>query len=191
MHARPMVTPGPPTVPAPRSARPNDTVDTEQEIATVVRSLVHASTAGGVLGDGRGGIGGGGDPGAGGVAGTGSHPRPLGEGDGDWFDLNTSDPRLLPYFRRIHAKIDPLLDHAFPKSAMIDLKQGTVILEVTIAADGSATVLWPPLRPSGIEEFDRNCAAAIRKASPFEPIPPSLGRTTLHVRMPVAGTRDW
>jgi TonB family protein len=191
MHARPFVTLGPTTVPAPTPGRPNDTIDSDQEVATVLRSLVHASTAGGLAGDGRGGIGGGGDPGAGGVAGSGSHPRPLGDGEGDWFDLNTSDPRLVPYFRRIHAKIDPLLADAFPKSAMIDLKQGTVILEVTIAADGTAHVAWPPLRPSGIDEFDKNCAAAIRKAAPFEPIPQNLGRTTLRVRMPVAGVRDW
>ena len=30
-------------------------------------------------------------------------------------------------------------------------------------------------RPSGIEEFDRNCLAAVRKAAPFEPLPRELG----------------
>ena len=89
--------------------------------------------------------------------------------------------------RHIHAKVDPLWANAFPKSAMVELKQGTVILDVTISSDGHAVVAWPPYRISGIDEFDRNCAAAIRRASPFEPIPQVLrdrGYTTLHIRAP-------
>jgi TonB family protein len=183
-QARPDVTLGTPSVPALDRDRPRDDIDSEQEVANAVRNLVHGSTAGGFLGDGHGGSAGGGDPGAGGVSGPGSHPRPLGEGDADWFDLNSTDPRLLPYFRRIHAKVDPLWADAFPKSAMLELKQGTVILEVTIAPDGSAQVAWPPVRPSGIDEFDRNCASALRRASPFDPIPRELGRTSLRIRAP-------
>ena len=184
MRARPDVAPGPVTVPASTKGRPNDDVDSEQEVASTVRALVHASTSGGAAGDGRGGIAAAGDPGAGGATGTGSHPRPLGQGDGDVFDLDTSDPRLVPYFRLIHKKVDPLWANAFPKSAILDLKQGTVILDFTIAADGSVRVSWPPARPSGIDEFDRNCADALRRASPFAPIPPELNRTILHVRAP-------
>jgi TonB family protein len=137
-----------------------------------------------MIGEGRGGSGGGGDPGAGGAFGFGSQGRPIGPGDSEWFDLNTNDPRLLPYFRKIHAKLDPLWINAFPKEALYELKQGTVIFEVTISADGAVSVAWPPLRPSGIDEFDRNCLAAIKRGSPFEPIPRELGRSTLKVRMP-------
>ena len=183
-HARPDVTQGPVTVPALLKGRPNDDTDSEQEVATTLRSLVHASAAGGILGDGKGGTGGGGAAGAGGGTGDGSHPRPLGVGDGAWFDLETSDPRLIPYFRSLHKKIDPLWANAFPRSAILDLKQGTVILEFTISADGSVSVSWPPVRPSGIDEFDRNCADALRRASPVPPIPKELGRTTLHIRAP-------
>ena len=70
---------------------------------------------------------------------------------------------------------------------MLELKQGTVILEFTIASDGTAKVAWPPVRPSGIDAFDRNCADAIRRASPFEPIPAALkehGWTSLKIRAP-------
>jgi TonB family protein len=66
----------------------------------------------------------------------------------------------------------------------VDLKQGTVILEFVVARDGTAKVTWPPLRPSGIDEFDRNCAEAIRRAGPFEPIPPVLGVSSLRIRAP-------
>jgi TonB family protein len=149
-----------------------------------VQSLVHASTAGGAFGDGIGGTSGGGDPGAGGGPTAGSHPRPIGPGDGDWFDLESNDPRLVDYFRKIHRKVDPLWANAFPKSAMLELKQGMVILEFTIDSDGTAHVVWPPVRPSGIDEFDRNCADALRRAKNFGPLPASLGRTQLRVRAP-------
>ena len=188
-YARPSVTEGPPTIPGIWNGRPNDTVDSDQEVANTVRSLVHASVAGGIAGEGRGGSASPApDPGAGGgQTGRGSVARPLGSGDGELVDWNTNDPMLLPYFRKIHAKVDPLWANAFPKSAMLELKQGTVIIELTIAADGTAKVTWPPIRPSGIDEFDRNCADALRRASPFEPLPAALrqaGRTSLRIRAP-------
>jgi TonB family protein len=182
--ARPDVTRGPVAVAATERALPRDDVDSEQEVATTVQSLVHASTAGGLAGEGVGGSGGRGAAGFGGARGTGSRARPMGEGDGDVFDYWTSDPRFVGYFRRIHARVDPLWVDAFPKSAMLDLRQGTVILEFTVSADGSAVVSWPPLRPSGVEEFDRNCADAIRRASPFSAIPPELGVRSLRIRAP-------
>jgi TonB family protein len=183
-YARPDVAHGPIAVQAAERSRVQDDIDAQQEVATILRALVHASTAGGLSGQGRGGSGQGGDPGAGGERGAGSHPQQLGDGSSDWFDINTSDPRLVPYFRRVHARIEPLWADAFPKSAMMDLKQGTVILEFAILEDGTAHVTWPPVRPSGIDEFDRNCADAIRKAGPFDPIPRELARNSLHIRAP-------
>jgi TonB family protein len=188
-YARPAVTEASPTIPGIYNGRPNDTVDSDQEVANTVQSIVHASVAGGLAGQGRGGTAAPApDPGAGGGSvGRGSVARPMGSGDGDLIDWNTNDPMLLPYFRKLHSKIDPLWANAFPKSAMAELKQGMVIIEFTIAADGSAKVTWPPIRPSGIDEFDRNCADAIRRAMPFEPIPAVLkeqGRTTLKIRAP-------
>jgi TonB family protein len=91
----------------------------------------------------------------------------------------------------LHGKIDPLWANAFPRSALLELKQGTVILEFTVAADGGVRVSWPPLRPSGIDEFDRNCAEAIRRAGPFAPLPATLldgGRTRLRIRAPFTAT---
>jgi len=182
--ARPALRAAHVAVPAGARAVPKDDVESEQEVATTVKSLVHASAAGGQPGDGQGGSGGGGDSGAGASTGVGSRSRPLGLGEGDVYDYWTSDPRLLPYFRRIHAKIDPLWVDAFPKSALLDLKQGTVILEFTVLADGRVLVSWPPVRPSGVDEFDRNCADAIRRAAPFPPIPRELGVQSLHIRAP-------
>jgi TonB family protein len=182
--ARPDVTQAAVAVPANDPARPKDDVDSDQEVSTTVRALVHASTAGGLAGEGQGGSGTGGEAAAGGANGFGSHPRPLGVGEGDVFDYWTTDPRLIPYFRRIHAKIDPLWADAFPKSALLELKQGTVILDFTVFADGHVVVSWPPARPSGIDEFDRNCADAVRRASPLPPIPRTLGVRSVVIRAP-------
>jgi TonB family protein len=183
-ESRPDVTQAAVAVPARERARPRDDVDSQQEVATTVRSLVLASAAGGLPGNGEGGSGGGGEAGAGGESGFGAIAHPLGAGDGDVFDYWTSDPRLVSYFRSIHAKVDPLWRHAFPKSALFELKQGTVILDVVVQSDGSVSVGWPPVRPSGVDEFDRNCADAVRQAAPFPPIPPALGLRMLHIRAP-------
>ncbi|HEY1956366.1 MAG TPA: TonB family protein [Polyangiaceae bacterium] len=184
MFARPELVQGPPNVAATVVDRPRDNVDSDQDVALALRSIVHGSYAGGVDGEGHGGTAGGGAPGAGAARGEGSHPDPLGVSDGEIYDLETTDPRLLPYFRHMKSKIDPLWQNAFPRAAILDLKQGTVILDFTVARDGSVRVEWPPERPSGIDEFDRNCAAAIRRAAPFGPIPAALGVTSLRVRAP-------
>ncbi len=184
MRARPDVVLAAVSVPATRRGRPRDDIDSDQEVARTLRSIVHASTAAGVVGEGTGGTAGGGDPGAGGRVGAGTSARPIGPGDAEWWDLDTTDARLVGYFRRIHQKIDPLWAHAFPLRAALDFRQGTVIFNVTIAANGAVTIAWPPLRPSGIPEFDRNCYEAIQRGAPFDPIPAVLGVTELHVRMP-------
>jgi TonB family protein len=182
--ARPAVALGPVAVLANARGLPKDNVESEQEVAATIRSLVHASTAGGLDGDGAGGGGGGGEPGVGSIGPAGFRSRPMGVGDGDVYDYWTSDPRLVQYFRRIHARIDPLWKDAFPKHALLELRQGTVILEFTVFADGRAEVSWPPVRPSGVNEFDANCADAVRRASPFPPIPAALGVANLRIRAP-------
>jgi TonB family protein len=183
-RARPAVVLAPVAIPATQPGLAADNVDSEQEVAATLRSLVHASTAGGIVADGAGGAQGGGPSAAGGAEGSAFASRPLGLGDFDVVDYWTPDPRLLSYFRRMHALIDPLWADAFPKRALYDLKQGTVILEFTVQADGRVVVSWPPLRPSGVDEFDTHCADAVRRAAPFGPIPPELGVTSIRVRAP-------
>ncbi len=183
-RARPDVILAAVSVPSARRGRPSDDVDSEQEVSLTLRSIVHASTAAGVAGSGTGGAEGGGDPGAGALTGAGSKGRPIGPGDAAWWDLDTNDPGLVPYFRHIHQRLDPLWRQAFPLSAALALRQGTVIFNVTIDASGDAHPQWPPARPSGVPEFDRNCYDAILRGSPYGPIPASLGVSVLHVRMP-------
>jgi TonB family protein len=177
---RPDVAAAPVAVNANEKGRPKDDVDTDQEVATTVRSLVQSSTAGGLKGAGRGGTGGGGDPGAGAKSGQGSRSGALGDGDGSTFDINSQDPRLAPWLRQVAARIRPLSAGAFPKSALIELKQGTVIIAFTVVASGAVVGVESPLRPSGIPEFDRNCADAVRRAS-LPPIPANLGWSRVRI----------
>ena len=194
VRARPDVTVAAPSVPAADVARPVDDRDSEQEVATAVQSLVHASTAGGAAGVGHGGTTGGGAAGADGTSGEGSHPAPLGPGSGDVFDIDTSDPRLVPYFRKLHAKIAPLTEHAFPTSALLDLKQGTVILDFVIHPDGSVTVL-PPASPERHPRVRRQLRRRDPAGAPFDPPPPNLGARAgngaLRIRAPFTSTRRW
>jgi len=83
----------------------------------------------------------------------------------------------------LKSKLHPYWANAFPQSAARELKQGRVVLEVTLDPNGSARVAWPPQRTSGIEEFDRNCAEAVRRASPFEPLPSTFASGPIRVRI--------
>lgn len=174
--ARPMVAVGTPSVPADAVGHPNDTVDSEQEVATAIQSLVHASSAGGVHGFGPGGQAGSGATGAGGVAGRGARSSALGSGRGRLLDNDPLDRRRSHYMRQVMAKLHPLWADAFPKWAAGEGLQGTVIVTFVIRADGtvgSASVT----RPSGIPEFDENCRRAVLRGSPYPPVPPELGES--------------
>ncbi|WP_438036803.1 TonB family protein [Sorangium sp. So ce204] len=174
--ARPMVAVGTPSVPADAVGHPNDTVDSEQEVATAIQSLVHASSAGGARGFGPGGQAGPGATGAGGVAGRGARSSALGSGRGRLLDNDPLDRRRSHYMRQVMAKLHPLWADAFPKWAAGEGLQGTVIVTFVIRADGtvgSASVT----RPSGIPEFDENCRRAVLRGSPYPPVPPELGES--------------
>lgn len=137
-----------------------------------------ASTAGGRSGTtGEGGQDGPGRPGFGGVDGPGSRSSALGYGPGSngW---NGADPMLSLYRRRVVAKIWPYWGDAFPRWARAEMRQGRVIIAVTILPDGSLRTAQV-VRPSGIDEFDENCLRAIRKAAPFEPFPKKFASSTL------------
>lgn len=184
-HARPSVPESTPSIAASNRGRPSDDVESTQAVAAALRSIVHASVAGGQPGEGRGGAGAGALTGEGGTAGAGARSAPLGAAQGVW-DLRTQDPRFMGYFRGVQSKLDPFWRDAFPKSAVAELRQGTVIIEFTIDAQGCAQVLSPVRRPSGIDEFDRNCADAIRRASPFAPPPAELS-LPVRIRATFAG----
>ncbi len=184
--ARPMVDKGNPSVAASAAGRPQDNVDAAQQIARDRQSLVNASTAGGKPGHGPGGKNGVGVPGHGGVKGGGSRSQPLGYGPGSrgW---SSRDPRLSLYHRHVRAKIWPYWEHAFPRWAAADMRQGRVIIALTILPDGSLGSARIT-RPSGIDEFDRNCLQAVHRAAPFKPFPRGFPLAVLHWELSFDGT---
>jgi TonB family protein len=172
--ARPLVQEGTPSVPASVQGKPSDTLDSEQEVATALQSIVHASTAGGSPGPGKGGQDGPGRTGSGGVSGPGSSSRALGTGQGSGLDNDPRDQRRSEYIRKVRSKVDPLW--GFPKWAALEGMQGVVVVTFTILADGN--VASPTVsRPSGIAEFDESCRGAVRRAAPFAPLPAEFGQS--------------
>jgi TonB family protein len=173
-----MVNEGTPSVPANVNAKPTDNVDSEQEVAAAMQSILHASTAGGAPGAGSGGRAGPGPAGAGGKDGPGAVARALGTGQGSGLDVDPRDRRRSDYMRRVIAKLGPYTQprKLMPASAMFEGAQGVVIVTFTIRADGSvasATIT----RRSGVPELDENFRRAILAAAPFPPLPPELGPT--------------
>jgi TonB family protein len=170
---RPLVAQASPSIPANQSGRARDTVDSEQEVAATVQSLVHASTAGGVQGGGPGGEEGAGPSGSGGPTGEGSRAAPFGGGAGPFSSLSQEDPRISAYRRSVRAKIEPLWGDAFPKAAALEGKQGRVIVSFVIYKDGHVDDVRVA-RASGFPEYDENVRLAVLRAAPFAPFPPSI-----------------
>ncbi len=155
---------------------PSDTVDSEQEVALALQSLVHASNAGGSAGPGRGGQNGAGPSGSGGVDGLGSTSRALGNGVGAGFDSDAHDKRRTEYMRRVRSKVAAATGRAFPRGRPPRACRGIAIVTFTILANGSVASV-SVTRPSGIAELDENCRAGVLRAAPFEPLPPEMGQS--------------
>jgi TonB family protein len=172
-RARPRVPEAAPSIPADRSGSPKDRVDSEQEVAATVQSLVHASTAGGLLGGGPGGQEAPGAAGSEGHGGPGSRATPFGGGSGLFSGISDTDPRISAYRRSVLAKIYPLWENAFPKSASLEGKQGRAVIALVIYSDGHVDGVRIA-RPSGVPEFDDNVRLAVLRAAPFGPFPPNI-----------------
>lgn len=180
-YARPWVPAGRAAVPAPERGRPADTMDSSQDVASRVASLIHASTAGGTLGRGAGGVASTEpQPGSGGVSGGGSRSSANGVGFGPRRD-DAPDPRLVTYFRDVQRRVR--WDRAFPDWAINDGLGGVAIIGITVRPDGRLAKVHV-VRASGVSEFDRNLVAAIERAAPFAPLPDMLGVAELsgHLR---------
>jgi protein TonB len=104
------------------------------------------------------------------------------EGDTSDFDgpvhLNTREPRYMSYFETIKRAIERVWE--YPEPALQSGLQGKLILEFTILQDGA--MVGPRLiRSSGFLELDQEAMRAVRAASPFRPIPTSIGRNRIDI----------
>jgi len=157
-----------------------DDVDAEQEDISRERSLLHASTAGGPAGLGRGGQSGGHHIGSGGVAGPGSRSRAFGDGRGRGRGIDPADARRRSFLRNMWLKIHSSWSaSAFPKRAALLGQQGYTIVAYTVFADGSVHSVRT-VRPSGFPSFDAKMRAAVRRAAPFGRLPADFGGRLHH-----------
>ncbi len=174
---RPWVQEGTPSIPAITRGKPSDTLDSEQEVATAMQSIIQAGRAGGAQGPGAGGQRGPGAPGSGGASGPGSISRALGTGQGNGLDNDPRDQRRTVYLRQVMSQIGRYFTQdAMPKWAQLEGKQGMAIVTFTILADGAIASVTLS-RPSGIPEYDDNCRRIVLRAAPFAPLPAEIGQS--------------
>ena len=171
LFARPLVTQGRAAVPTETRGRPNDTLDSSQEVAAKVSSLLQASSAGGEVGPGVGGERDGNAPGAFGSSGSGSRSSPSGAGFGKDF---ADDPGFSGYSRALRSHLGRVLAKAFPEWAIEQGRGGHVIFEMTLRADGKPTAVRL-VRPSGVGEYDDNVLRAVRAVPSFGRLPDGFG----------------
>jgi TonB family protein len=180
--ARPWVPRARAAVPAPVRARAQDNVDSRQEVASAVRSLVHASAAGAARsGVGPGGSAGPGLPASGANSGTGSKSTAAGHGPGSARD-GSGDPNVLGYFRNIERRVEPHWRDAFPDWAVAQGRGGLAVLSITLSPAGSVLAVRVH-RGSGVTEFDQNVMRAVRQAGPFGRLPAVYAARPLTLRM--------
>jgi TonB family protein len=183
--ARPHVGKGKPAVTADDKAIASDNVDSDQAVAVALKSVVSNSTSGAAaLGEGKGGTGGGGEAGAGATSGSGSQSMALGNGNGD-----AEGPHAIErttWFRDLQKRLGPIVRDTFPKELEMELRNGTVIVDLIIAKTGGVIDVIV-VRPSGVAVFDQNVVTRIRGAGSLEPVPDLLSKGSITVRVPVQG----
>lgn len=188
LFARPLLPAARAAVPAEARGRPNDTLDSSQEVSDRVSSLLHASSAGGEPGPGLGGDRGGGAPGVLGTSGIGSRSSPSGAAYGADF---ADDPGFSGYSRAFLAQLARALSGTFPDWAIAQGRGGHVIFDVTLRADGKPTGVRL-VRASGIAEYDENVLRAVRAVATFGRLPsgyatPAQFRVSWDALNPVVG----
>jgi TonB family protein len=171
LFARPLVPAARAALPTETRGRPNDTLDSSQEVAARVSSLLHASSAGGEVGPGVGGERGGGAPGAFGTSGIGSRSSPSGAAFGKDF---ADDPGFSGYSRALRSQLSKVLAKTFPEWAIEQGRGGHVIFDLTLTADGRPSGVRL-VRPSGIVEYDENVLRAVRAVASFGRVPEGFG----------------
>lgn len=90
--------------------------------------------------------------------------------------LNTPDPRYAAYFAELKRRIEN--NWSYPTEAARNGQTGQGDLRFVLRQDGSVRTV-EIVNSSGVRILDSYIANAIRLASPFPPIPPSLGEDML------------
>jgi TonB family protein len=122
-------------------------------------------------------------PGPSGRGGTGSEGKGAGESgtetDGQIaVPLNTPDPRYASYFAELKRRIEE--KWVYPQEAARQGQSGQGDLRFVLRKDGSVRTV-EIINSSGVMVLDRYIENAIRLASPFPPIPVSVGEDVIPI----------
>jgi TonB family protein len=184
--ARPSVPATRAAVPAPTREQPSDTVDGRQRIASRVAALLDASTLGGPTATGFGGEPAPAPPAAAGDAQSfGSRSQPSGRGG----QAGDPDDPSIGFYRSVLARLDRALRGTFPRWAIVEGRGGLVVFDLALFEDGRVAGV-SLVRPSGIDEYDRNVVQVVRGMPGFGRVPAPLSATlriSWDSRNPVVG----
>jgi len=102
--------------------------------------------------------------------------------DDDWredtVDLGSLDIKYVTYLAKIKNRILPIWK--YPQKAYEKNEEGTVIVRISIDADGrlaGATLM----SSSGYAELDEGAVGVVQAAAPFEPLPEIYNLSRLHI----------
>jgi TonB family protein len=180
--ARPKVTEARAAVPSEERGRPNDSVDSDQQVAQAITSMVQASGSGGPSGAGTGsGAVAESEAGSGAPTGRGARGMPRHGVRGGTYSASP-DSAFSDYFYRVRAHLDPFWENAFPHSEVLAGRGGWAIVDLVIHPDGAVSGARL-IRSSGIPAFDRNLLAAVIRAAPFPAMPKMLSERPLPFRI--------
>lgn len=99
--------------------------------------------------------------------------------DGDvTVPLNSREPRYVSYLTSVKRAIEVVWE--YPETALRRGIEGKLVLEFTISSNGGLSEA-ALIQSSGSPLLDEAAIRAVRAASPFHPIPPSIGKNRLHI----------
>ena len=165
--------------------RVQDNRDAELLAAQLLQSVADSTRRSGRdVGDGIGGVGGGGAPGVGGGEGAGGLAQPFGSlGEGQ---LDEDDARYVRWYLAQRRRIEDRLQ--FPIRRQLEMDQGRAVYELVVRRDGTLVGAPSRIRSSGYPDLDAAALTAIRTSAPFAPLPPELapGSRSIRINMSVA-----
>jgi TonB family protein len=170
LTARPWLPATRAAVPAQQQSQPRDTVDSRQRIASRVASLLDASSYGGPSTAGFGGEPAPTPPAVGNGDAVGARSQPSG---GSGLAGDPDDPSF-DYYRSLIARVQRALSGTFPGWAILEGRGGLVVFDLALFEDGRVASV-SLVRPSGVDEYDRNVVHVVRGMPPFGRVPPALG----------------
>jgi protein TonB len=94
--------------------------------------------------------------------------------------LNTPDPRYAEYFAELKRRIED--KWVYPQEAVRRGESGQGEVRFILRKDGSVRVV-EIIHSSGVSILDRYIENAIRMASPFPPIPASVGEDVIPISL--------